>query len=251
MKYVAFLRQSKPKKLKDNDGNWIFEEDPLSHEMQLREIKNYIEKTTKNYEIISFCETNVSRDDSFENWKELNKALDSLKKGDVFIIYKSDRIMADNDEVGRMLIRIGKKGCEIYSASEENFFDSKSVFKIYRMLAIEFNKIELDKIRERTKNALRAKKSRGERVGHIPYGYTVTRNKKITPCVSEQETLKLINYLYFDCRLTYREVCERLCDMGIVNRMGNQWSPSAVHRILKNKPLHDSFYQPQESLVLQ
>lgn len=247
MKYVAFTRQSKAKRIKDENGEWGFEEDPLSHNFQTEEIRKY----TGENELLVFSETNVSRDEPFEKWIELNKAIDSLKKGDIFIVWKADRLMADNDEVGKMIACATKKGAELISVTEENFFENKPIFRIYRMLAVEFNRIELEKIRERTRNALQAKKCRGERVGYIPYGYKLSGGKYIVPDEIEQSNIEIMDDLYHNHRLTYREVVERMNGEGLVNRKGCPWSRSAVHRILTRKNHHAEFYLSEKSCLPQ
>ena len=144
MKYVAYTRKSKAKKVRDSRGNWILEEDPLSHKMQAEEIRKHLQRHTGQHQLLIFSETNVSRDDPFEKWVELNNAIQSLKKGDIFVVWKSDRLMADNVEIAKMIAAITKKGADLISATEQGFFEDDPIFRIYRLLAVEFNKIELN-----------------------------------------------------------------------------------------------------------
>jgi len=243
MTKILFTRQSKPKKVKDESGQWVFEEDPLSHHMQEEEMKMFISKNGEEHEFKIFNEVNnISRDYPIDKWIGLNKAIDALKKGDTFVIWKSDRVMADHIEMAKMILAIEKKGASLISATEPDFFENDATFRIYRMLATEFNRIELEKIRERTRNALQAKKRRGERVGYIPYGYRLDGAKMIVPCDQEQSVIELMSKLYLDEGMTYREVVIDLCERGVLNRDGRPWSHSAVHRILKNRENHAEFY---------
>ena len=246
MKVINFTRKSKPKKTRDKNGDWVFEEDPLTHEMQVSQMNKYIEGKYGKLKTLVFSQDSVSRDEPFEKWVELKKAIEILEKGDIFIVWKSDRLMADNHEIGRMMALLSKKEIIMLSATEEGFFENDPIYRIYRFLSVEFNKIELDKIRDRTRESLQTKRARGERVGHIPYGYRVHEDgKKLLPSEYEQSVLTQMETLYSLERCTYRQVAESLNSKGILNREGRTWSPSSVYRILKNRIRHAEVYFPE------
>lgn len=246
MKYVIYTRQSKPKKVKIGD-TWALEEDSLSHQMQLEEIKEFIGKS----KYIHYAESNVPRDEELENRPILKEALDSLKKGDKFIVWKSDRLVADTIEMIKICYIVQKeKKCSMLSVTEPGFFDEGFEKRLYRLITIEMNLKEVEKIRERVCVALKTKKAKGERVGHIPYGYKLRDEKFLAPNEDELLNVNLMATLYYDRGLTIREIVDYLNNEDILNREGHHWSKSAVHRILKNRLVHSEVF-PEAQEILQ
>ena len=74
----------------------------------------------------------------------------------------------------------------------------------------------------KTKNALAAKKLKGERVGHIPFGFQLTEGNRIELNPAEQDVLKQIRELRLS-GMSIREIAKELNDRGIFNRNGNKW----------------------------
>lgn len=84
-------------------------------------------------------------------------------------------------------------------------------------------------IRERTKAALAAKKARGERVGTIPYGYSVI-DGKLVPNEAEQGVLRVVRELRA-AGLSLRAIETELAARGILSRTGRK--PIALPQIAK------------------
>lgn len=88
--------------------------------------------------------------------------------------------------------------------------------------------------RELTKAALQAKKSRGERVGHIPFGSQLAADgKHLEPCEYEQKTVESIKTMK-NSGLSLREVMQKLNLSGVTNR-GKSWSHVAVSRVTRGQ----------------
>lgn len=240
MKYIAYTRKSKAKKVRKN-GEWVLEEDPLSHHFQVEEIRKHIGDS----ELVVFSESDHSRDSSFESRPILSEALNCIKKEDILIVWKSDRIVADQNELIQLLLILEKRKARAISVCEPNFFDDNPISEFMRTVMVGVNRLEVQTIRSRIKTALQAKKERGERVGHIPFGYKLSDGKYIVPDDDEQATIKHMSELYLDQGLTYRGVVEALNDKGILNRGERPWSHSAVHRILRAREGHAEVYLRQ------
>ncbi len=241
MAYIGYTRQSKSKKVKKG-REWIIEEDPLSHDMQISDIKKYV----GDAELIIFSESDVSRDDTIENRPALFDALSCLKEGDVLIVWKSNRLVANQVVLANLKLQVKKRKASIFSINEPGLFKEGPMADLMDQMAIAFNQYEVANIRHNITKALQRKKEKGERVGRIPYGYCVDGPKKLIPDEIEQHAVILMDELYFSRRHTYREVAEYLNNEEILNREGHRWSHSSVWRILKNRKSHAEAYLGSE-----
>ncbi len=97
------------------------------------------------------------------NRPELAKCLDTLKKGDTFIVWKLDRLARSLRDLLEIVERLDKSGIEFISLTEQINTTTASgqlVFQMFRMLA----EFERNLIRERTNAGLVAARARG-RIG--------------------------------------------------------------------------------------
>lgn len=228
MKYVIYTRLSIQK---DDSSD--------SHDMQLKKCQEIVGDAT----YLTFSESNISGDVEIEKCPKLYKALNSLKPGDVFLIWKMDRLSRDLIKMAKILQIIEKKKAVLQSATEPNFFDDNMNAQLIRNITMVIAEHELKTIRFRVKSALAAKKAKGQRVGYIPYGYHLEGLKMLAPDDIEQEMITLFEELYFGRGYTYRQVAEYLSSKEIWNREGRQWSYSSVCRILKNRLRHAEVFQ--------
>lgn len=213
-------------------------EDRISPEMQA----NKCIEMCKGEDYKVFHETFISGDTDLEKCPALKKALDSLKKGDTFMIWKMDRLSRDIMKMGHILKIIDKKKASIYSVVEPNFFENNLEASLMRNVTMVIAEHELKSIRLRVKTALQEKRKRGQRVGHIPYGYQLGEGKMLIPNEREQAILRQMEFMYQSESMTYREVAESLNNMAVRNRAGCEWSHSSVYRILKNRLRHAEVY---------
>jgi len=90
-------------------------------------------------------------------------------------------------------------------------------------------------IRARTKAALAVKKSRGELVGAVPYGYQLAADGvHLETNDAEQRIIEIVD-AYATEGVSLREVCRRLHHRGILPRSGNQWYPMTIKRIINRE----------------
>src|SRR5690606_32515627 len=103
---------------------------------------------------------------------------------------------------------------------------------------------EKEDISIRTKKAMNSMSERGERVGHIPYGFKLLKDIKrtsenkgekilITENPEEILVLKEMQKLRADGE-TFRQMAKSLNSMGLVNRDDRPWNHSSVSRVFKN-----------------
>lgn len=232
MKYVGLTRVSDIKK-KDKDGNQVEVLDSLSHEVQEQEIS----KITGDAEIIFFHESNVKSDSPISKRPILLEAIASLNPGDIFIVWKSTRLVRSVEKQIQIQSRIAKRKATAMSATEPSIYGEGRNSKLMTTIMGAIAEDNLAIIRENTTLALQAKIKRGERVGYIPYGYK-TDGKFIMRCEEEQEVISLMESLRTSQNLSYKRLAEALNNRQIPNRAGGLWTHGSTHRILSARAMH-------------
>ena len=84
-----------------------------------------------------------------------------------------------------------------------------------------------------TKDALLAKKLRGERTGSVPFGYKLSADGvRLEPQRDQLEAAKLMKLMRRN-GFTLREIALQMTAMGVLTAKGNfQWSHSSVQSVL-------------------
>lgn len=86
-------------------------------------------------------------------------------------------------------------------------------------------------IKSRTKAALRAKKDRGQRVGHVPFGYRLCQdNIHLEKDDREQDIIREITEMRED-GFSFRSIADELNEIGKYNRNSAKWNHVSVFRI--------------------
>lgn len=95
---------------------------------------------------------------------ELAKALDALREGDTFVIYKLDRLARSTQKLFGVLFQLNKNGVEFVSLSDKIDTSTAAGKALFGMMAV-FAEFERDIIRERTIAGLQAARARGRNGG--------------------------------------------------------------------------------------
>lgn len=130
-------------------------------DMQEQGIERYAKE--KGLELILYVEKISSRK---EKRIELEHAIKAATNGDLFVVYKLDRLARSTKELYTLTDRLKEKGVEF--ASIHDAFDTTTPTgkAMFGMLAV-FAEFERDIIQQRTKAGLEAAKKRG-RIGGRP-----------------------------------------------------------------------------------
>jgi len=128
----------------------------------------------------------------------LAQALESLRKGDVLVVAKLDRLARDTYLSAYLQIQVEKRGAKIISASEETLNGDDATSKLLKTIIQAFSEFERQTIRTRIKSTLALKSSRNERVSRWPkYGTNFTDDgKHVVINEEEQKVLGLIKTLF-------------------------------------------------------
>jgi len=168
-----------------------------------------------------------------EDRPALTEALAALKKGDVLIVAKRDRIARDMLVTLTVEKVVSKRGARLLSVAGEGSDSEGVTGLILRTMTDVFAQVERETIRTRTRSALQVKKSKAERVGAIPYGYRLAEDGiHLIESEREQRIIALVQSLRAD-KLSLRAIVARLNGESVTTRTGNVWQLTQVARILK------------------
>ena len=154
----------------------------------------------------------------------------------LLLVAKRDRLARDV-VVCAMAERLAEReGARVVSAAGEGTdgADGDPASLLMRRMVDAFAEYERAIIRARTRAALAVKKARGERVGHVPFGYRVADDGvHLVEDEDEQNVLGIVAE-YRREGLSLRSVGERLTRRGILPRSGGKWHAQTVARVARS-----------------
>ena len=172
----------------------------------------------------------VSGAAGIEDRPGLIAAVAQLRKGDTLIVGKRCRLGREQMAVLMIEKAVAKRGASISSADGVGNGDDPSA-RFMAAIIDAAAAYERNLIRCRTKAALAAKRSKGERVGQVPFGWR-DEDGRLVAVEAEQEVLARIH----ECRqtgLSLRAIAAILNDEKITTRQGGtKWYASTIKSIL-------------------
>lgn len=181
-----------------------------------------------------FVDKGVSGAAELSKRPSLLQLLSLIRKNDVLLIAKWDRIGREELSVAAIESAVKERGAHIVSAAGEGTDerDELSSF-VQRRIAKFFAEYERIIIRLRTRQALQAKRERRERIGHIPFGFRLASDGiHLEEDPQEQKILQEILALRAQ-GLSVRNIAKELNERKIFNRHESKWNHASVHRKLQ------------------
>lgn len=163
-------------------------------------------------------------------------ALDALAEhgAGILLVAKRDRLARDVMNaaiIDRMVERVGAQVVSVAGEGTEAGADDPSAFLLRGMVDL-LAHYERLLIAQRTRAALAVKRARGERVGHLPFGFGLAEDGvHLVPHPDEQRVLNRV-LRYRRSGLSLREIGRRLSRAGIRPRSGGRWHPQTVARVV-------------------
>lgn len=186
--------------------------------------------------------------DDFHSRAALRRMMASVKPGDVVICVDQSRLGRDAIEVTlvvRDLVRDG--GCRLYySRSGQQVQFTNAIDQAMTFIQGTGHQMELESIRARTREALRARVRAGRVAGGRCYGYKLERRndesgRPYTTAIVDEEQAKIVRrifreYLYHK---GLKAIASKLNEEGVPAPMAGRrgtgsWSPGAVRVMLLN-----------------
>lgn len=215
---------------------------------QQDKIKNYC--NYKGYKVIeNYVDGGVSGSINAKDRPEMKKLLERLQKGegDGLICTKIDRLSRSSGDFINIMNYFNKNNIQLIFLEPE--IDTKSAIgKMILTIMSSVAELELNMIRQRTKDALKKKKEKGEAYGQTPYGKTKTEDKKLIDNPEEQNNINLILKLY-NQGMSVINICNKLV-MDKIKRKKDcfQWFPTQIHRILKDNGISKNKITKREKI---
>lgn len=229
MKYLVYLRVST-------------EEQDVETQMQMCKDRLHSMHPDGKFEVEFFIDPDMSSGVALEKRVELQKMLNSIKKGNTVLVYKLDRLSRDIIEMVTIYrLIVNKLSAKVISLNDP-YSDEFSV----GLMGLIAQK-ERDTIRMRTRDKLANKKKKGERYsGNLPYGYGMHETKLVpikvgkevvmkrgvlVPIDQEQRALALMQELSAEGK-SYQTIASLLTQLGYMNREGKPFQKMSIYRIL-------------------
>lgn len=242
MKYVFYLRISTD------------QQDLRTQEQNCLKYIKQSDTSDFKYEVYT---DEISSRKKLEKRAGVQAALKALKKGDVLVGMRVDRLARDLYETTCIIHELEKKQADIILIDQPGI-KNKVLLGLYAGIAEE----EVKMIRKRVSEKFEAKTARKERISHkIPYGYQLDLNNLIPiknrgkdgytmkpglliPDAGEQEVLAHMLRLSAEGK-SLREIPPILTELGYSNRVGKPFQHMSIHRILSRVERTKSSDQPQ------
>jgi DNA invertase Pin-like site-specific DNA recombinase len=167
-----------------------------------------------------------------DNRPGLVSALDAVCECQgVLVVYSLSRLARSVADTIAISQRLQKSGAELASLSERIDTGSAGGRMVFTLMAA-FAQFERDLTAERTSAALQHKKSSGERVGTIPFGFQLAADGvTLLPVAEQQEAIRLIRELR-SAGQTLQQIADRLAAAGIKTAKGKTtWTPKVVRSL--------------------
>lgn len=175
--------------------------------------------------------------DAAESAKDLNrpgaqKVLKMVKARavDLVVVAKLDRLTRSVRDLGELVEVFNRKDVALVSVAETLDTQTAAGRMVLNMIGV-VSQWEREVISERTGDALRAKRRRGERAGTVPYGFRVGGEGKLITEPSEADTVAAAAALRAK-GLSLRGIADELNKLEFTTRAGTPWRFQYVARIL-------------------
>jgi DNA invertase Pin-like site-specific DNA recombinase len=171
----------------------------------------------------------------------LAAAVADLRRGDVLIVAKRDRLGRDTFVVGMIERVIGKRGATVVSADGVANGDTPAD-QFMRSVLDAASQFERGLIRQRTRSALAAKRRAGEVTGTVPFGWQLASTDRdpstgdlldstLIEVPAEQTILRLIAELR-GTGMSLQSIADTLNAARHATKKGRKWHASTIRSVI-------------------
>jgi site-specific DNA recombinase len=150
------------------------------------------------------------------------------------IIAKLDRLTRSVKDLCELLERFERRGVALISVAE-SLDTSSAAGRLVINIMTAVSQWEREAIGERTRDAMRHKRSNGERVGNIAFGYRLASDGvHVEPELTEQASIAAITELRAEGS-SLRRIAAALNKRGSRTRKGSEWRLESVARVVGSR----------------
>jgi DNA invertase Pin-like site-specific DNA recombinase len=152
------------------------------------------------------------------------------KKFQAVIVAKLDRLTRSVKDLCELLERFERRGVALISVAE-SLDTSSAAGRLVLNIMTAVSQWEREAIGERTRDALSHKRTHGERVGNIAFGYRLASDGvHVEPEPTEQAAIAAVAALR-SSGMSLRRIAKDLNRRGIRTRKGSEWRLESVARV--------------------
>lgn len=168
---------------------------------------------------------------SADNRPGLQSALQDCRKGSALVVFSLSRLARSTRDTIDISEQLAKSGADLVSLSEKIDTTSAAGKMVFRMMAV-LAEFERDQISERTATAMQFKKTKGERVGSIPYGFDLAPDGiGLIANMAEQAVIREARELH-KAGVSLRKIADELDKRGLSARNGRTFAASQIQRMV-------------------
>jgi site-specific DNA recombinase len=150
------------------------------------------------------------------------------------VVYSLSRLARSTRDAIRISDTLTRAGADLVSLSER-IDTTTAAGKLAYTMMVAVAQHERDAISERTRAALQYLKRQGNRIGSVPFGYSLGKDQKTLHIShTEQKILGRIRRWNKEGK-SLRVIASRLNAAGIKSKTGKKWAAGTIHVILKNR----------------
>ena len=206
------------------------DEQGLSLDAQEAKIRSYCEFSDFDLRAIFRDEDRTGKNVDREGLREVLRLVEAGEVSAV-VVHKLDRLSRSVIDTLQLVEAMEARGVAFHSIQEK--VDTKSAIgRFFLTILAAFAQMERDLISERTSTALQHKKSQGQHVGTVPYGYRIDRHGCLAPEPREVEVIKQARELRAAGR-TLQQIADELNARGVKTKRGGRWYPTTVKNAIE------------------
>jgi DNA invertase Pin-like site-specific DNA recombinase len=225
MKVVGYVRVSSEEQSKEG----------VSLGMQAEKIETYCK--LNDLELIEIVEDAGISAKNISGRPGFQRCLDMIFTGEAegLVVWKLDRAFRSTQDALVTAESLTGKKKALISISEQ-LDTTSAIGGFFFTLMASLAEMERKLVGERTKAALQSKKSKGERVGRIPLGYSLSDDGvHLLEDPEEQETIRMILELKRSSDLSFNGIAQTLNAQGRCTKQGNKWTHVQVSRVIRQE----------------
>ena len=163
----------------------------------------------------------------------LDRVLTMLRKGDAdaVLVVKLDRLTRSVRDLGELVDAYFADGKRALLSVHDQIDTRSAAGRLVLNVLASVSQWEREAIGERTSAAMQHKRSKGELVGAVPYGYDLGADGKTLVANEAEQLVVTAVREYRTAGLSLRTVGERLAERGLLPRKGGAWNPAQIKRI--------------------